>query len=59
MKINCIICKKEVENPTISQKGCGSKECTKKMGILWVEANRLKRKEYMRRYNKEYYKLNK
>ena len=52
MKINCIICKKEVQNPKINQVTCGRKKCTEKYGreVVNLVRNTPEGKEYAKNY---------
>jgi hypothetical protein len=55
IKIKCIICKKEVENPKVGQITCGSKECIDKLrsnysNLRWM----LNHKEKVKKYHREY-----
>ncbi len=59
IKINCIICKKEIEHPETDQLTCGSKECRRKYRnescFVWKEINKERAENYNRNYQRERY----
>lgn len=59
IKINCIICGKQIVNPQLRQLSCGSKECRdsirKEKAFEWKEGHRDRYNKYQRDYYQKYF----
>lgn len=60
IKINCVICDDEMENPRLNRVVCNKKECKKRYKVfltkIWRDKNTNEIREYRNKYMKKYNK---